>query len=405
MSRNILHCDMNNFYASVECLLDPEIRKYPVAVCGEEKQRHGIVLAKNQTAASMGIKTGDTVTQAKRKAPKLVTVAPHFGQYYKFSLMAQKIYCRYSDLVEPFGPDECWIDITGTESLFGSPLSVANKIKEEIKSETGLTVSVGVSFNKVFSKLGSDMKKPDAVTEITSENFKKKVWNLPAEMLLGVGSSTFATLCRHGIFTIGDLANSDERWLGYALGKNGIKLKNYANGIDLSAVCSYGYARPVQSVGRGITTSCDLTDSHEVWCVILELAQTVSHQLRQVKKRAGGVSVQIKNSNLSLRQSQTRLNYPTQSPMKIAKTAFSLFESFYTWDNGVRAVTIQAISLENENSPFQTDIFYDFKKAEKTEKLENCIETIRAKFGRNSIKNAVLLNNTEIPESKGDFWQ
>ena len=403
MSRNILHCDMNNFYASVECMLNPEISRFPVAVCGETEQRHGIVLAKNYHARSFGIKTGDTVWQAKNKAPGLVVVHPHFDEYMKYSALAREIYCRYSDRVESFGPDECWIDVTGTEKIFGTPVQAANEIREKIKAELGLTVSVGVSFNKVFAKLGSDIKKPDAVTEITKSNFKSTVWNLPASAMLGVGRSTVKTLNSHGIFTIGDIAKSDKDWIAYALGKNGISLREHANGNDSSPVMPCDYIRPVQSISRGITTAADLTEPHQVWCVILELSQVISHQLREHGKKAGSVAIQIKNSSLITKQAQAAIERPTQSPMAIAKAAFDIFNSTYGWENNVRSVTVYAISLEDKNTPFQTDIFSDFKKEEKLERLDNCIETIRDKFGKNAIKNAVLLNNSVMHELKPGF--
>ncbi len=234
MLRSILHCDMNNFYASVECMLDPALKKYPIAVCGSVEERHGIVLAKNYKAKAFDVKTGDAVWQAKQKCKDLVVVPPHYEEYIKYSKLARSVYERYTDQVEPYGMDECWLDISGTESLFGSPEKVANEIRETMKFELGLTISVGVSFNKIFAKLGSDMKKPDAVTVIPKDTFKEKIWGLPAADLLGVGRATQRVLDSYCIRTIGDLANTDPEFLRRRLGKNGVVLWNYANGNDLS---------------------------------------------------------------------------------------------------------------------------------------------------------------------------
>ena len=236
MLRSILHCDMNNFYASVECMLDPALKKYPIAVCGSVEERHGIVLAKNYKAKAFDVKTGDAVWQAKQKCKDLVVVPPHYEEYIKYSKLARSVYERYTDQVEPYGMDECWLDISGTESLFGSPEKVANEIRETMKFELGLTISVGVSFNKIFAKLGSDMKKPDAVTVIPKDTFREKIWGLPAADLLGVGRATQRVLDSYCIRTIGDLANTDPEFLRRRLGKNGVVLWNYANGNDLSLV-------------------------------------------------------------------------------------------------------------------------------------------------------------------------
>ena len=280
MLRSILHCDMNNFYASVECMLDPALKKYPIAVCGSVEERHGIVLAKNYKAKAFDVKTGDAVWQAKQKCKDLVVVPPHYEEYIKYSKLARSVYERYTDQVEPYGMDECWLDISGTESLFGSPEKVANEIRETMKFELGLTISVGVSFNKIFAKLGSDMKKPDAVTVIPKDTFKEKIWGLPAADLLGVGRATQRVLDSYCIRTIGDLANTDPEFLRRRLGKNGVVLWNYANGNDLSLVAKKDFVSPIKSVGHGITTVADLEKPEQVWPVFLELTQDIGHKLR-----------------------------------------------------------------------------------------------------------------------------
>lgn len=310
MSRSILHCDMNNFYASVECMLDPTLKKYPVAVCGSVEERHGIVLAKNYAAKAFGVATGDAVWQAKQKCKDLVIVPPHYEEYIKYSKLARSVYSRFTDQVEPYGMDECWLDISGTEKLYGSPERVANEIKEIIKFELGLTISVGVSFNKIFAKLGSDMKKPDAITVIEKDTFRDKIWGLPAADLLGVGRATQRVLDSYCIRTIGDLANTNPDFLKRRLGKNGIALWQYANGNDHSLVHNADFVSPIKSVGHGITTVADLEENEQVWPVFLELTQDIGHKLRVHQKCADGVAIHIRDNTLFSKQWQMKLDMP-----------------------------------------------------------------------------------------------
>ena len=284
MERVILHCDMNNFYASVECMLNPSLREKPVAVCGSVEERHGIVLAKNYAAKAYGVSTGEAIWQAKQKCRDLVIVEPHYEQYMKFSKLAREIYNRYTDMVEPYGMDECWLDVTGSRYL-GSGFEIADEIRKTVKFELGLTISAGVSFNKIFAKLGSDMKKPDAVTCIDRDTFREKIWGLPASDLLGVGRATDKVLSSYGIRTIGQLAAAPDALMQGWLGKNGMAVKRFANGEDCSPVMRSDYVSPVKSIGHGITTMQDLENSAEVWCVMLELVQEIGTKLRKHQKK------------------------------------------------------------------------------------------------------------------------
>lgn len=252
MQRVILHCDMNNFYASVECMLNPELKNKPVAVCGSVEERHGIVLAKNYAAKAFGVSTGEAIWQAKQKCQDLVIVEPHYEQYMKFSKLARGIYGRYTDQIEPYGMDECWLDVTGSGCM-GTGFEIADEIRRTVKFELGLTISAGVSFNKIFAKLGSDMKKPDAITCIEADSFQEKIWCLPASDLLGVGRATEKVLSGYGIHTIGELAATSDDFLKCRLGKNGLAIKKYANGLDDSPVMRSDYVSPVKSIGHGIT--------------------------------------------------------------------------------------------------------------------------------------------------------
>ncbi|HPY37529.1 MAG TPA: DNA polymerase IV, partial [Clostridia bacterium] len=279
MTRAILHSDINSFYASVEIMLNPALKNKAVAVCGSTENRHGIVLAKSELAKRAGVKTGMVNYEARRACPNLIMLPPQYEQYLKYSRLVREIYSRYTDLVEPFGMDECWLDVTGSR-IFGSQGEIAKEILHTVEEELGLTVSIGVSFNKVFAKLGSDMKKPNAITTIMPEDVKQKIWPLPADELIYVGRATKKKLAEYGIYTIGELALAPAALLQRRLGKNGLMLKAFANGEDSSPVMHKEYVSPVKSLGHGITCNADLETFDEVWRVILYLSQDLGHRLR-----------------------------------------------------------------------------------------------------------------------------
>ena len=398
MSRSILHCDMNNFYASVECMLDPALRKYPVAVCGSVEERHGIVLAKNYAAKAFGIKTGDAVWQAKQKCRNLVVVPLHFEEYIKYSKLARSVYSRYTDQVEPYGMDECFLDVTASQVLYGSGKEIADQIRCRMKNELGLTVSIGISFNKIFAKLGSDMKKPDAITSIEESEWKQKVWPLRVSELLFCGRSTTKKLEQVGIYTIGDLAEMDPDYVNQLLGKNGLMLWSYANGLDDSPVMEKDFVSPMKSVGHGITCTADLKTEEEVWKVILELCQDIGHRLRIHGLKAQGVQIAIRSQELFTRQYQGQLSLPTIVPLEIAKLARELFQRNYDWKEPVRSVTVRAINLVSAKEPEQICLFSDPIRLEKEEKLFLAIEEIRRRFGKRAIYPAALMKDLKMPE-------
>ena len=389
--RKILHSDMNNFYASVECMLNPSLRGKPVAVCGSVEERHGIVLAKNYPAKAYGVQTGEAVWQAKQKCKDIIIVPPHYDEYIKYSRLARNVYERYTNQVEPYGMDECWLDISGIGS--GDPEATAYEIKETIKEELGLTVSVGVSYNKIFAKLGSDMKKPDAVTVITKEGFKEKIWGLPASDLLFVGRATKKFLDRFGIRTIGDLANTDFKFLKTHIGVHGVKLWRYANGYDDSPVMFSDYKPNIKSVGHGTTTTEDLKTNEEVWITILELCQDIGHRLKKYGMNSMGISIFVRNEELYFKEWQRRINFATQSPFLIAKLAYDLFLQKYDWNKNIRSITVRAINLIPDTAPVQLDIFTNQEKLDKQATIDDCIESLRSRFGKGIILNGVLLKN------------
>lgn len=399
-SKRILHSDLNGFYASVEIMLDPRLRGKAVAVCGSTQERHGIVLAKSELAKKAGIKTGMVNWEARQRCPDLIVVPPKYEQYVKYSKLTKEIYNRYTDKVEPFGMDECWLDVTESIGILGPAENIAWEIKETVKRELGLTVSIGVSFNKVFAKLGSDMKKPDAITVISEEGFREKVWPLAVDELIYVGRATRNKLAKYGILTIGQLAQTDPELIRRSLGKNGIRVWMYANGRDVSRVTDAGWKSPVKSIGHGITCTADLKSNLEVWKVLLELSQDVGHRLRVHNLCAGGVELTVKNSELGARQFQTQLMVPTQSPMEIGKTAKMLFEKNYPWETTVRAVTVRAIYLAPWEEPRQIHLLDDMEKRRKQERLEETVEDIRRRYGKQSVRSALLMGDIKIPDSK-----
>lgn len=404
MSRIILHCDLNNFFASVECLKNPKLNQEFVAVCGNTEERKGIVLAKNQKAKAMGVTTGEPIWQARKKCPSLIVVPPHYEEYVSFAQEVRRIYDHYTDQIEPFGIDECWLDITASTSLFGDGYTIAETIRQRIKKEIGLTISVGISFNKVFAKLASDLKKPDAVTEIESEHFREKIWGLPAYALLGVGKKTYELLSRHCVRTIGDIAQTNPEFLQIWLGKNGLLLHRFSNGKDTSPVMRSDFISPIKSVGHGTTTAKDLKTPEEVWLIILELCQSIGSSLRFHKKIATGVSVMIRNNQLTCQEWQCKLPYPSQNSLCIAKAAYQLFLSHYTWNRDIRSVTVRSISLEEQKKARQINLFENFSKQEKTEKLDTVIDVLRQKYHNDSIlKHAVLLQNSMPSASPAPF--
>ena len=397
----ILHSDLNNFYASVECVLNPSLANEYVAVCGSEEDRHGIVLAKNEKAKKCGVMTGEPIWKAKQKCPQLITVMPHFDKYKKYSEAVKEIYKDYTDRVESFGPDECWLDVSKSTKLFGSGKEIAEKIRKRVKAETGLTVSVGVSFNKVFAKLGSDMKKPDAVTVIEKDNFKEKVWGLDVGCLMGVGRACENKLRQYKIMTIGDLANTPPEFLKKIFGKNGEWMWICANGKESSAVCHTDYHALAKSIGRGVTCRENLFEKEMVRRVIYKLCLSVEDALREERLLAMSVSVAIKNNLLETKQFCKALDSPTHSAYEIAKAAFKLFDEKY--QNGgrlcVRSISVRAINLTSEDSAIQTSFFDKPSGREKMEIFEKTFCELKKKYGNEVINYASLMGDLKFPKN------
>ena len=389
MARTILHCDMNSFYASVELLSHPELKNKPVAVCGDPESRHGIILAKNEPAKKYGIVTAETIWQARKKCPGLILLPPHRERYSQYSKEINAIYCRYTDLVEPFSIDESWLDITGSMHLFGGDgKAIADEIRATVYRETGLTCSVGVSFNKIFAKLGSDYKKPNATTVISPENWKEIVFPLPVSDLLFVGKAATQVLHQYGIDTIGQLAACKPELLQDLFGKTGQQLYDYANGLEHSPVRPFGEREPVKSVGNGTTFRKDLTTWDEVFANISILSDMVAVRLRKHGLYCTGVQVTIRDASFRTITRQKQLCRSTHLAREITGACMELMRQSWHMPNPIRMLTVTALHpVTEENYVEQLDLLAPEapEKTEKLEKLETAMDQIRSKFGGSAI--------------------
>ena len=397
MTRTILHSDMNNCYASIERKLNPSLVGKRLVVCGSVEDRHSIVLAKSYEAKAFGVKTGDSLFEAKMKCPGLVAVKPHYDEYFKFSKLAHKIYYSYTNQVEPFGLDECWLDVTGSKKLFGSGEAIAHEIKERIKKELGITVSIGVSYNKIFAKLGSDLKKPDAVTVISKNDFKEIVWPLSTDAIIGIGSKTKKKLMYMNINTLGKLAKADVNLLKRKLGIRGLYLWQYANGYDTSEVCDCYHRDRIKSISRGVTTKADLNSYDEVKKIFEELAIEVSKKLIEEDLKAGGVRITIRDKNLDYVSFQKVFTETSISALRLNDKAMELFKERYDFKEAIRSLTISAINLTRNTKTEQLSLFAP-KKVIKDDRLEKVFNEIREKFGSDKIGYLGLELNSKMPE-------
>lgn len=396
----ILHSDLNCFYASVEINENPQLRGKAIAVCGSTENRHGIVLTASYPAKRRGVKTGMANWEAREACPGLICVEPHYELYLKYSRLVRRIYARYSDSIEPFGMDENWISIPYGRGVAKTGYETAEEIRRAVKAEIGLTVSVGVSFSKIYAKLGSDMKKPDAITVIDETNYKEKVWPLPVSDLLFVGPRTTKKLLLMNIKTIGELARFDPFLIQRKLGVNGVKLWRFANGKDHARVRPTEYVEPIKSVGHGATMVVDLETEYDICKALYELAQDVGHRLRESGLLARGVQITVKDNELTSRQYQMTLAFPTRSPLELAQAAFALFKQRYPWLCSVRAITIRGINLDSEKKPTQLDMFCDYRHREKQQALDDAIDDIRRRYGQRAVFAASLMGNNKLAQDK-----
>ena len=393
MDRTILHCDCNGFYASCECAQNPKLKSVPMAVGGSVDARHGIILAKNELAKKYNVKTAETIWQAKRKCPELVIVPPRHELYEQYSKRVNDIYKEYTDMVEPFGIDESWLDVTGSCALFGDGKTIADTLRKRIKEELGITISVGVSFNKVFAKLGSDYKKPDATTVITRENFKEIVFPLPVCDMLYVGKKTAMQLEKLNIKTIGDLANASKETIVKILGKNGEMLYDYARGEDESPVKVVTDEKELKSVGNGITFRHDLLGEEQIKQGIHLLSESVAARMKRYNVKCNIVRIQIKGPDFKTVSRQRGLDAPTNLEKNLRDTSYELLCEVWDLKKPIRALTITGANLVYDSNGIQMSFFDSEPCNEKRKNLEKTIIDLRKKYGFNSVKTADVLDS------------
>ena len=390
MDRVIIHSDANCFYASVEMLYHPEFAGKPLAVGGDPEARHGIVLTANYIAKKHGVKTGMALWQARQACPDVIFVPPRMDLYLKFSSMLREIYGEYTDKIEPYGCDEAWLDVSDSISLKGDGRKIADEISARVKKELGITVSEGISWNKIYAKLGSDYKKPDAITEFNRENYKSLIWKLPASDLLYVGRSTNRTLSKYGIHTIGDLACTDPDFLLKTLGKMGLVIHSFANGWDESPVATEGYSAPIKSIGNSTTTPRDLENDLDVQIIFMALAESVSARLRKHGFKCNTVAISIRDNGLYHFSRQMHLREPTDITDEIMEAAMELFRNNYDWSHPIRSLGVRGADLVTADIPVQMSLFMNEEKRARQEKMDKAVDEIRRRFGYFSIQRAFM---------------
>lgn len=393
MERTILHVDANSFYASVECLYDPVIRNKPVAVSGDAESRHGIILTKNQIAKQYGVQTGEAIWQARQKCPELICVMPDYAKYIRWSQGMRDILADYSNRIEPFGLDESWVDISREGMSAGEGEETAHQMRQRIKKELGITVSIGVSFNKVFAKLGSDMKKPDAVTMISPENYQKKVWPLPVEELLFVGPATRRKLAWFNVRTIGQLARCAPETLFRHLGKNGLLLQSFANGQERSEVMPVDAQTPVKSIGNSTTPPHDLRDMEDARCIFFVLGESVAARLRESGLKTKCIGISARTTDLKTTTRQKVLPEPTCLTDEIAGAAMALFSEHYGNGFPYRSVGLNCSMLCDSQGPVQMDLMGGATRRLNLEKLEKSVDDLRRRYGHQAVRRGVELTD------------
>ena len=403
MERVILHSDINSCYVSIELLTRPELRGLPVAVGGDEEARHGIILAKSQEAKHCGVKTGMVLWQARQLCPELIVLRPHYDKYEAVSHAARAIYADFTDRQEPFGLDESWLDITGCH-VWKDGYLAAQEVRRRIRSELGITVSVGVSWNKAFAKLGSDYRKPDAVTVLGRDNFREMVWPLPVGALLFAGPASVRTLGAMGVRTIGQLAAADPEMLRLRMGKAGITLYRYANGWDDSPVRRFDCLPPVKSIGNSTTPPRDLVCDADVRAVMLALAEEVGARLRGAGMRTRLIEVAVRDGEtLRWTEHQAALERPTDVTKELYERAMGLFRELHRWPGALRGLGLRTGALSPADAPEQTDLFTDYGRLDRLRSLDRAVDGLCARYGARTVRRLGAALPEDMPREKCSF--
>lgn len=393
----VFHVDVNSAFLSWEAVnrakkgMEPDLRTIPSAIGGDMAKRHGVILAKSIPAKQYNVRTGESIMEARKKCPNLLIISPNHKLYKEYSNAFMDILREYTPDVEQFSIDEAFMDMTGTQLLFGEPIAAANQIKDRIKKELGFTVNVGISSNKLLAKMASDFQKPDLVHTLFPDEIRTKMWGLPVSDLFFVGRVTTKKLLTMGIHTIGDLAQTDVELLKLHFKKQGEVIWNFANGIDFSVVQSE--PTPNKGYGNSTTVSFDVTDLETAKMVLLTLAENVAGRLRKDGVKIETVSVGIKDTNFKSSSHQKVLESPTNITAEIYQIACVLFEEL--WDGTpIRLLGIQTSKIREMDAGRQLSMF-DTTNYEKLEKLDAAVDKIRGKFGDEVVKRASFLGNVK----------
>ena len=395
--RVIFHCDANSFFASVEIANNPSLKGKPVAVAGNPEKRTGIILTKSTEAKKYGVQTGEAIWLAKQKCPNLICLAPHHKLYEEYSKKLKNIYEKYTDRVESFGIDECWLDMTNSLKFFGSAKDVADKIRKEVKDTLGITISVGVSFGKLLAKLGSDLKKPDATTILSLDNYKKIVYPLPIKTIIGIGNKLEKRYHKIGVFTLGEITTLPDSILKKNFGILGLELKQKLLGNDIEPVRKCDEIVPPKSVGNGTTTIKDVYTRAEIKQVVVALTEEISTRLRHHLFNANNLSVTIKTADFKYAHQTMRLPFATNTSSDLTLCAMTLIDSFWNYSTtAVRAIRICSYNLTNS----QTTQLCMFSESIKNQNLNTALDKIRSRYGYYSIAPLSTAKSTRLDLSR-----
>ena len=392
--RVILYSDLNNFFASVETALHPEYKGKPLIVCGDPEKRLGVVFAKNEEAKSYGIRTAETVYSALKKCPHALRVSTHFSEYNRYSKAVREIYARYTDVIESLSIDECALDVTASVKLFGGGEKIAEEIRAAVKNELGVTVSIGVSFNKIYAKLASELKKPDAVTVISPENYKQKVYPLPVSALLYVGKSTEETLYKHGIRTIGELADADLMLLTRLFGRRGEILKINASGRNDEKVRME--AEAIKSIGNSMTLPYDVSDFEQIRRIFYVLAESVISRLREAGEgKCDTVHITVKDEFLREITRQKKI-LPTALCEDVARTACEIYSENFSREHKAHMLGLAVSGFDRNVEQLALDTSGEREKYEKNLRAQDAVAAIRKKYGYDKVQRGIILEDSGL---------
>ncbi|EFP61335.1 DNA polymerase IV [[Clostridium] innocuum] len=396
--RIIVHSDINHCYAQIEEMKYPELRDIPMAVGGSEEERHGIILAKNDKAKAFQIKTGESLREALAKCPQLRILKPDYEEYMYYTEKVKDIYREYTDQVESFGLDEAWMDLSESTALFGDGRSIARRIQNRVAHELGMSVSMGVSYNKIFAKIGSDMDKHSGLVEITRQNYQDVIWPLPVSDMFYVGRATKHKLAHYAIETIGQLAQLPKGWMKDRFGKMGELIWWFANGEDVSEVALISHQDPVKSVGNAITAPKDVCTYEEAKLVYYVLVESVASRLREQGLRGNVISITLRSTELSWFSRQRKLTQATNIAAEIMPVVLTLLQENYDFTIPLRTIGVTVSGIEKDTGFTQLNLFVSEQERQRQRKLEETMDAVRERFGFAKIQRCSMLQDRHLTD-------